>query len=92
MIKLVIELSFCTEDSDCDTENCFYCLSSGICSQYGFGYCDSNICGIGDGDCDEGTCPAGLSCGIRNNFLDYHPNLGHCSGTSSAEACTGKKI
>merc|ERR1712223_1909454 len=29
-----ISEDICTEDSDCDTENCFYCLSNGLCGQY----------------------------------------------------------
>merc|ERR1712223_1600566 len=71
----------CTSDSDCDTENCFYCLSSGSCGQYDSEYCDTNECGIGDGDCDLGTCPSGMTCGY-NNFLDYHPSLANCGASS----------
>lgn len=85
----------CSTDSDCDNKNCFYCLSSGMCSLYDSEYCDSHECGIGDGDCDSGTCASGTKCAVRlNNFLDYHPSLGHCSGTSEAEVClsNGKKI
>ena len=79
----------CTSDSDCDTANCFYCLANGICSPYDSEYCDNNVCGIGDGDCDSGTCPSGTTCGY-NNFLDFHPLLSKC-GVSKAEVCiTGK--
>ena len=83
----------CEKDSDCDTENCFYCLSNGTCSQYDSEYCDTSICGNGDGDCDPETCPIDLTCGM-NNFLDYHPDLANCDGTEGAEVCfhKGKKL
>ena len=83
----------CKEDSECNTKDCFYCLSSGICGQYHREYCDTNTCGDGDGDCDPGTCPFGTACGV-DNFLEYHPLLSACGGTSGAEVCvsSGKKI
>ena len=85
---LFIVSNACKEDLHCDTANCFYCLSNGKCGKYDSEYCDKDgvVCGQGDGDCDS-TCPSGFKCG-RNNFLQYHPRLSHCSGTSSAEVCT----
>ena len=84
--KLAAAIPTCSQDSDCDTDNCFYCLSSGVCGQYESEYCDTNPCGHGDGDCDPGTCLSGTTCG-SNNFLDFHPLLATCDGTSGAEVC-----
>ena len=80
----------CISDSDCNTRSCFYCLSNGTCSHYDSEYCDNNVCGIGDGDCDPGTCPLGSYCG-SNNFIDFHPLLDYCF-VSELEVCIiGKK-
>ena len=50
-------------------------------------YCHHRVCGHGDGDCDPGTCPSGLSCGM-NNFVEYHPLLASgCRSAPSAEVC-----
>ena len=93
----------CTKDEDCDTSNCFYCLSTGICSQYNREYCDDNNCGHGDGDCDltggkdyydqpiVDNCSYETACG-RNNFLEIHPLLENCKGMSTADACVTSKI
>ena len=59
-------------DSDCDISNCEYCLSGGHCSECNREFCDSSPCGLGDGDCDPGTCLTGLVC-RNSNFLDFHP-------------------
>merc|ERR1712113_210007 len=75
----------CKEDSECNTKDCFYCLSNGTCGKYHREYCDTNTCGEGDGDCDPGTCPSGMACGI-DNFLEYHPLLSACV-PSGAEVC-----
>ena len=88
-----ITTEMCTRDSDCDTANCFYCLSTGICSKFDIEYCDTATCGKGDGDCDPSNpCPSGLVCG-NNNFLKFHPLLASCSKTSISEVCIeeGKK-
>ena len=82
-----IERETCTEDRDCNTEDCFYCLSSGLCHQYDGEYCDTNACGINDGDCDDNDqCPSGSYCG-KNNFLKSHPLLKKCGGTAGGEVC-----
>ena len=81
----------CIIDLDCDVSNCEYCMSDGRCRKYDSRYCDHFHCGVGDGDCDPGTCPSGLTCG-KNNFLEYHPLLPHCAGgnTKNAEVCIVK--
>ena len=79
----------CTTDSDCDTSKCLFCLSDGVCSPFDSDYCDNYVCGIGDGDCDPGTCPSGTACG-NNNFLDFHPLLANCSLYGSEVCITGK--
>ena len=68
-------------------------MSDGHCSEYNNEYCDSFDCGVGDGDCDSGTCPSGLLCG-KNNFLEYHPLLSHCDGgkIGEREVCIEKGI
>ena len=82
----------CLQDSDCDTANCFYCLSNGKCRKFDTEYCDSTICGKGDGDCDStDPCPSGLVCG-KDNFLDFHPLLESCTKTSISEVCIEGKI
>ena len=92
----------CTKDEDCDTANCFYCLSIGICSQYNHEYCDDNNCGHGDGDCDYeddkydywqpivDNCSYETICG-KDNFLEIHPLLENCKGISKADACVTSK-
>ena len=85
--KIAPAMLTCSQDSDCDTDNCYYCLSTGVCGHYESEYCDTTPCGHGDGDCDPGTCPSGTTCG-SNNFLDFHPLLASCDGTSGAEVCT----
>jgi len=88
-----VERRICMADSDCNHQNCEYCLSDGHCSAFNSEYCDYFPCGVGDGDCDSGTCPSGLFCG-KNNFLEYHPLLSHCfSGkTNNADVCIKKGI
>ena len=69
----------CVKDSDCDTSNCEYCLSKGICTKFDRDYCDSSPCGVGDGDCDAvgSGCPSGLICGEKK-FLEFHPLISGC--------------
>ena len=83
----------CKTDSDCDYSNCEYCLSNGHCSKFSGEYCDNFPCGVGDGDCDPGTCPSGLLCRY-NNFLKYHPLLSNCSSgkIKDNEVCIKKGI
>ena len=83
----------CLADSDCDTSNSEYCLSDGHCLEYNNEYCDFSPCGVGDGDCDAGTCSSGFVCG-ENNFLEFHPLLSHCESgkTKNAEVCIEKGI
>ena len=83
----------CETDSDCDTSNCEYCLSGGHCTEYNREYCDSSPCGLGDGDCDPGTCSTGLVCG-DSNFLEFHPLLSNCTSGNpkTAEVCIKKGI
>ena len=77
----------CSQDSDCDTSNCFYCLSTGKCGKFDTKYCNVETCGMGDGDCDPSDpCPSGLICG-QDNFLEFHPLLASCSKASIAEVC-----
>lgn len=63
-------------------------MSDGECRAFDPECCDSHSCGVGDGDCDPGTCPNGLTCG-KNNFLEYHPLLSQCEKgwTKHAEVC-----
>ena len=92
----------CESDSNCDTENCEYCLSSGKCAKYNDDYCKWNECGHGDGDCDhlsDGSdeCSSDTSC-VNNNFLFLHPLLKNCKGADTAladekaDACIGNEI
>lgn len=76
--KIELRSTSCTRDSDCDTDNCYYCLSKGICSQFNDEYCDDNECGEGDGDCDENEQCSPLICG-DGNFLSFHPLLFSCT-------------
>ena len=87
----LVKRRICKADSDCNHSNCEYCLSDGHCSSYNSEYCDYFPCGVGDGDCDSGTCPSGLVCG-DDNFLEFHPLLSHCASgkTKNAEVCIKK--
>ena len=87
LLFYLFNIESCSQDSDCDTANCFYCLSNGKCSKFDTEYCDSAICGKGDGDCDSSDqCSSGLVCG-QNNFLDLHPLLTSCNKASISEVC-----
>ena len=80
----------CKEDSDCDTANCEYCLSSGTCTKFELDYCRKYKCGPGDGDCDRDDCPDDLICETRKaEFLTYHPMLKNCGAAKieSADVC-----
>ena len=77
----------CTKDSDCDTRNCQYCLSNGMCGNFEKDYCNRSRCGRGDGNCNPdfnlgsyiiNGCRSGFKCG-ENNFLTYHPELTNCT-------------
>ena len=84
-IKPDVKNASCNQDSECDIKACFYCLSNGKCGKYHDDYCNNNNCGIGDGDCDEGTCSSGTICGY-NNFRSFHPLLATCA-PSASEVC-----
>ena len=90
LIYFLTTCSVCEKDTDCDYSDCEYCTSIGLCRRYDREYCDDLECGIGDGDCDPGTCSDGLMCG-KNNFLHYHPLLAHCVSRSQ-EVCVDPGI
>ena len=75
----------CKSDSDCNTKNCQYCTSEGICREYHEGYCDTFQCGLGDGNClNDGDCASGLICG--KNISIIHPKLSGCGSEKLGEA------
>ena len=80
--EIELRSTSCTRDSDCDTDNCYYCLSTGICSQFNDEYCDDNECGEGDGDCDGDEQCSPLICGT-SNFHSFHPLLIPCNNPTS---------
>ena len=93
--NLVLERK-CSNDFDCDeVGDCFYCLSTGICSKFEQNHFDCNMTetGCGDGDaCLEGLCLPDYSCQLNNTLVDLHFNLKNCTGASKTGACVaGKK-
>ena len=76
----------CTDDSECDAANCYFCSSNRTCAEYDHDYCEDNECGFGDGDCDPGQCKENFKCG-HNNFHVIHPQLKVCTKTSGQEVC-----
>jgi hypothetical protein len=82
-----IEDIVCLTHSECNLgEYCHsgwngYDYSDRYCVEYYNGYCTDNICGIGDGDCDNNNeCNDGI-CGT-NNCTFYSQNI-----TSNADCC-----
>ena len=87
----------CSNDFDCNElgGDCYYCLSSGICSKFEQNQFDCNKtesgCGFGDA-CIEGMCRPGYSCKANEVFIELHLNLLNCKGASRTGACIeGKK-
>jgi hypothetical protein len=79
-------------DSDCGVATPL-CMTSGRCHTYDdemHEYCESNVCGLGDPDCDgddtEG-CSEGLVCG-SDNCADFH-DLAVTGLAATTDCCTG---
>ena len=68
------EKAQCQKDSDCaklakNIYEYYFCTSKKTCEKYDSEYCDKNVCGLGDGDCDldsKKPCGPGLRCGVDN--------------------------
>eukprot|EP00931_Biecheleriopsis_adriatica_P083864 TRINITY_DN5754_c0_g2_i2.p1 TRINITY_DN5754_c0_g2~~TRINITY_DN5754_c0_g2_i2.p1 ORF type:complete len:951 (-),score=73.54 TRINITY_DN5754_c0_g2_i2:370-3222(-) len=70
----------CSSDDTCNSNQ--YCASVGHCVDYDGEYCESNACGLGDGDCDnDAHCGGDLVCGT-DNCREFHSSL-----PASADCC-----
>ena len=84
----------CKKDSECNSNVCHYCLSTGRCQKYICNYCKDNECGNGDGDCvNDDQCFLNMSCGFEkaSNFLGYHPLLkgnDACRPATTSKSCS----
>ena len=90
----------CQTDSDCEKlkkskySDFFFCSSKKTCEKYDAEYCDKNVCGVGDGDCDldsKKPCGPGLRCGV-DNCKQFHEIAGGFLGLfggfpKSADCC-----